>query len=75
MGISRRDLAHLFERSFRGSAAVDKGIPGSGFGLYLTKRIIDQHGGSVNVKSRPGKGTVVTMRLLAIDPDDVVPGK
>ena len=74
MGISRRDLGHLFERSFRGSSAVQRGVPGSGFGLYLTKRIIDQHGGSIGVKSRVGKGTTVTLRLLAIDQSDLANG-
>jgi len=75
MGISRRDLGHLFERSYRGSAPVQRGIPGSGFGLYLTKRIIDQHGGSIGVKSRLGKGTTVTLRLLAIDRSDFANGR
>jgi signal transduction histidine kinase len=42
-----------------------KGTDGTGIGLMMTKRIVDQHRGTVEVKSRPGEGTAVTIRLPA----------
>jgi len=42
-----------------------KGTEGTGIGLMMTKRIVDQHQGTVEVKSRPGEGTTMTIRLPA----------
>jgi signal transduction histidine kinase len=42
-----------------------KGTEGTGIGLMMTKRIVDQHQGVVEVKSRPGEGTTVIIRLPA----------
>lgn len=36
---------------------------GSGIGLNLTKKILEQHGGSLNIESQQGKGTKVTIKL------------
>jgi signal transduction histidine kinase len=42
-----------------------KGTEGTGIGLMMTKRIVDQHQGTVEVKSRSGEGTTMTIRLPA----------
>jgi signal transduction histidine kinase len=42
-----------------------KGTDGTGIGLVMTKRIVDQHQGMVEVKSRPGEGTTMIIRLPA----------
>ena len=42
-----------------------KGTEGTGIGLMMTKRIVDQHQGTIEVKSRPGEGTTMTIRLPA----------
>ena len=42
-----------------------KGTEGTGIGLMMTKRIVDQHQGTIEVKSRPGEGTAVIIRLPA----------
>ena len=42
-----------------------KGTDGTGIGLMMTKRIVDQHEGTIEVKSRPGEGTTVVIRLPA----------
>ena len=42
-----------------------KGTEGTGIGLMMTKRIVDQHQGTVEVKSRAGEGTTMTIRLPA----------
>jgi signal transduction histidine kinase len=42
-----------------------KGTDGTGLGLMMTKRIVDQHQGMVEVQSRPGEGTTMIIRLPA----------
>jgi signal transduction histidine kinase len=53
-------LQRLFQSFFS-----TKGTDGTGIGLMMTKRIVDQHQGTVEVKSRPGEGTTVVIRLPA----------
>ncbi len=61
MGISKKDLPHIFERFYRGSK-VAKTI-GSGLGLAIAKGIITAHQGTIEVISRVGSGTTVTITL------------
>lgn len=64
VGISAEALRHVFERSFREGRRERYGSAGSGFGLYIVKRLIDAHGGSVSVESAgPGTGTCFTVTL------------
>lgn len=60
-GISAGDLPHIFEELYRGTNA--RGRPGSGLGLALVRTVASLHGGSVHVRSQPGRGTVFTLRL------------
>ncbi|PKN94419.1 MAG: sensor histidine kinase [Chloroflexi bacterium HGW-Chloroflexi-6] len=62
-GIAADDLPHLFDELFRGDNA--HGVEGSGLGLALARRIIQQHAGEISVRSRrqSQKGTVFTIRL------------
>jgi len=65
-GIPAEDLPHLCEELYRGANA--RGIEGSGLGLALTARIVDLHGGGLDVKSHQGgdrRGTVFSIRLPA----------
>lgn len=61
LGIPEDELAHIGEELYRARGA--RGIPGNGLGLALVHSIINLHGGKVSLRSREGKGTVVTMRL------------
>lgn len=64
-GIAPEDLPHLCEELYRGANV--RGIDGSGLGLALTARIVDLHGGSLNVTSQQGErhGTVFSIQLPA----------
>jgi signal transduction histidine kinase len=64
-GISPRDLPHIFEPFYRGADVVSLQIHGSGLGLSLVQRIMDELGGSVTVQSEPGHGSAFTLHLPA----------
>jgi two-component system, OmpR family, sensor histidine kinase MprB len=64
-GISAQDLPHIFDRFYRGAEA--RGRPGSGLGLAIVRQVVDQHGGGVVVEPAPGGGTIMRMRLPAIE--------
>ena len=60
-GIHPEDLPHLFKRFYRSRFAQD--TPGIGLGLPLAKSIVEAHGGTLEVESELGRGTVFTMLL------------
>ena len=66
-GIAAADLPHLFDRFYqsRQSVAPATGEGGRGLGLAIVKRIVELHGGRVNVTSKPGTGTRVSLALPA----------
>ncbi|MGB9876131.1 MAG: sensor histidine kinase, partial [bacterium] len=47
----------------RTKQAVQSVIPGTGLGLYVSKILIEAHGGTIALSSGEGKGTTVTVRL------------
>ena len=63
LGIPANEQAQLFQPFQRGSSAQQKRIPGTGLGLYVCRRIVEEHGGSISLTSEEGKGTVATVRL------------
>jgi two-component system, OmpR family, sensor histidine kinase SenX3 len=65
-GIDADDLPHVFEPFYRGRDAHDRQIHGNGLGLSLVRRILEAHGGRVQVKSTPGQGTTFTLLLPAL---------
>ena len=64
-GIAPTDLPHLFDRFYqsRQSVAPATGEGGKGLGLAIVKRIVELHGGRVDVESLPGTGTTVRLTL------------
>ncbi|MCP4166394.1 MAG: HAMP domain-containing histidine kinase [Chloroflexi bacterium] len=62
-GIPSGELPHIGEELYRGRAAL--GVEGSGMGLALVRAIVARHDGTMSVRSRPGIGTVVTLRFPA----------
>ena len=65
IGMSEEFMAHVFEAFERENRSVVTGIEGSGLGLTIAKRLIEQMGGTLTCQSEQGKGTefVVTIRL------------
>ncbi len=66
IGIPAQELETLFTRFGRASNARSKGIAGSGIGLYLARKIVEVHRGSIGVESRENQGStfVVTLPTL-----------
>lgn len=60
-GVPAEAQAVVFDDLARAANARD--VPGSGIGLSLVRTILRRHGGSVDLRSREGAGTVVTLRL------------
>jgi signal transduction histidine kinase len=65
VGIEYQEQQRLFERFFRTSTASEHQIPGTGLGLYITRAIVEAHGGSIAVRSDPGEGTSFSVDLPA----------
>jgi len=71
-GIAPEDIPHLFERFWRGDRSRARSTGGVGLGLSICKAIVDTCGGSIEVSSRIGEGTCVTVRLPLAPAPEVV---
>jgi PAS domain S-box-containing protein len=63
MGIPEADMPRLFQRFMRGSNARQAQIQGPGLGLYVSKAIVEGHGGEITLTSREGVGTTVWFEI------------
>ncbi|ACO34674.1 MULTISPECIES: HAMP domain-containing sensor histidine kinase [Acidobacterium] len=64
-GIPPEDLPHVFERFYRGDRSRSRATGGTGLGLAICKAIVESCGGSIAIRSQPGKGTCVDVLLPA----------
>jgi signal transduction histidine kinase len=63
IGIAPADIPHIFERFYRADTARKFSETGTGLGLAIVQKIIDRHGGSIQVQSIPNQGTTFCVRL------------
>jgi two-component system OmpR family sensor kinase/two-component system sensor histidine kinase BaeS len=64
VGIDPADLPFVFDRFWRGDRARSRG--GAGLGLPIARRLVEAHGGRIDVSSRLGMGTTFTVWLPAV---------
>ena len=63
MGMSEEFVKHIFEPFERERNTTLSGIQGTGLGMAITKNIVEMMNGTIDVKSAPGEGTEVTVRI------------
>jgi signal transduction histidine kinase len=65
VGIPTREQGRIFERFYRVDRARSRETGGTGLGLSIVKHIVENHGGSVEVRSELGQGSTFIVRLPA----------
>lgn len=65
-GIPQEDLGRIFEKFGRGRDVEGRRVPGVGLGLYLSRRIIQAHGGTITITSCEGEGSVFGFSLEVV---------
>lgn len=63
IGISTEEQNHIFQRFYRGAKEEVKQAEGSGVGLYLTRKILEEQGGTVTVHPAPDHGSIFVVQL------------
>lgn len=63
IGIAKDNVPHIFDRFWRADTARSREEGGAGLGLSIAKWIIEQHRGSIEVESEPGKGSTFCVRV------------
>jgi len=63
IGIAKEELPKIFDRFYRAEHSQRKRTSGTGLGLSIAKSIVDSHHGTINVKSKIGKGSTFTVVL------------
>jgi signal transduction histidine kinase len=66
IGISPEDQKHLFSRFYRVTNVTIDDVRGLGLGLYVTRAIVEAHGGSIQVFSKEGVGSTFSVILPAL---------
>src|SRR5205085_6256343 len=63
LGIPPGEQARIFEKFYRLDAAMSRGVGGSGLGLYISREIVEQMGGTLSVRSSRGVGSTFSVTL------------
>jgi signal transduction histidine kinase len=65
IGLDQKEVRKIFQKFYRTKRAEQSGELGTGIGLSIVEQIVTQHGGTIEVASRPGRGSCFTMVLPA----------
>jgi len=68
IGMDHKEVKQIFQKFYRTQKAEESGEAGTGIGLSIVKQIVEQHGGRIDVVSRPGAGSCFTLVLPAPAP-------
>lgn len=63
IGIPKREWNQIFRRFYRGDSDFVKKIDGSGVGLYLARKIVEEGGGTISVRQASEKGSIFVIQL------------
>ena len=66
IGVPAQEQPRLFDRFFRSSLAQHHAIPGSGLGLSIAHKIVERHGGTLEVRSEAGQGSTFRVELPGV---------
>ena len=74
MGIPKEEQPLIFQRLYQSSTTIGN-KEGTGIGLYLVKKYVEMQGGSIQVHSEIGEGTVFTVVLPIVGGEDKIPAQ
>jgi signal transduction histidine kinase len=69
IGISEEELKKLFTKFHRGTSTLTYDFEGTGIGLYASKVMIENHGGTIGATSQVGQGSMFTIKLPVYKPE------
>jgi len=65
IGMDQKEVKQIFQKFYRTKKAEESGEAGTGIGLSIVQQIVEQHGGRIEVTSRPGAGSCFTVVMAA----------
>ena len=67
IGMTADEQKGLFTKFYRADNEETRTVPGTGLGLWITRSIVEMHGGEIKIESRKGQGTQVSFSLPVIN--------